>query len=155
MYIEYFNIMNNSSPGTPIFISISMVVLLALLLYLKTYKKFVLISRLLPLFAIIGSISLTLLHIKSGTEYRELQNVILENRHLVIEGLVENFTPGGTSGLTPESFTVNGTEFSYFEDSSTSAFHKTRGAGGPINEGLRVRIFYYQNSILGLWIGGN
>lgn len=76
----------------------------------------------------------------------------MENRHLVVEGTVEEFTPEGETGLIPESFKVKNVEFSYFTNSETSAFHSTSNSGGPIKDGLKVRIFHSNNKILGLWI---
>ena len=67
----------------------------------------------------------------------------------VVEGTVTNFIPMPYTGHSNESFTVNGRRFSYSDyDDVTPGFHKTASHGGPIHEGLYVRITYSGNMIL-------
>lgn len=155
MYIEYFNIMNNEAPGSPIFISISFLLIVVILIFIKIRKSSPKLVKLLPVFTIIGIISMSVTSINKGTEYRSLKKIVMNNEHLTVEGIVEDFTPLNATKLLPESFKVNGVEFSYFDENSSSAFHESALSGGPIKNGLPVRIFYYENKILGLWLNEN
>jgi hypothetical protein len=60
----------------------------------------------------------------------------------VVEGQVENFHPMPRTGHDTERFTVNGVLFSYSDAELTPGFNQTSSHGGPIREGLDVRIHY-------------
>ncbi|MDR1388824.1 MAG: hypothetical protein LBJ31_02480 [Treponema sp.] len=66
------------------------------------------------------------------------------------EGFVEHFNP--MSENTDESFEVNGVKFSYSINSASAAFKQVKINGGPIRDGIYVKIFYINNDILVLWI---
>ena len=51
-----------------------------------------------------------------------------------------------------ESFAVGGHRFSYSDYVVTSGFHNTASHGGPIHDGLDVRVSYLGNLILRLEI---
>lgn len=68
----------------------------------------------------------------------------------VVEGIVENFDPMPYEGHKSETFTVNGVKFSYSDYRVTPGFNNTASHGGPIREGLSVRISYIGNTILKL-----
>jgi hypothetical protein len=63
-------------------------------------------------------------------------------RYQVIEGFVSNFAPQFGSGRKPESFTVSGIRFSYSQSDPSISFRWTFGNGGPIQDGMHVRIEY-------------
>lgn len=155
MYIEYFNIMNSDAPGTSLFVSISFLIIVSLLIFIKIRVSNPKLSKILPLFTFIGIIALIISSFFTGVDYRSLKKIVIKNKHLTVEGIVEDFNPLNETELLPESFNVNGVEFSYFDDKGSSAFHESSLSGGPIKEGLPVRIFYYDNKILGLWIKEN
>ena len=72
----------------------------------------------------------------------------------IVEGLVENFHPMPMSGHDTERFTVGGIKFEYSDfDLSKGGFNNTSSHGGPIREGLPVRIAYKNGRILKLEIG--
>jgi hypothetical protein len=63
----------------------------------------------------------------------------------VVQGVVEHFKPQPfmpLRGSPPESFTVQGIPFSYRIGVIDGGFRKTASHGGPIKEGLLVRIHY-------------
>ena len=66
----------------------------------------------------------------------------------VVEGRVENFRPAPAEGHRDETFTVNGVPFAYSDYSITGGFNQTQSHGGPIREGLSVRIHYLPPSNL-------
>jgi hypothetical protein len=69
----------------------------------------------------------------------------------VVEGRVSNFRPMPYTGHAAESFTVNGLLFSYSDfDKSKCGFRNTASHGGPIREGLQVRIAAHAGRILKL-----
>lgn len=69
---------------------------------------------------------------------------------MVVEGVVEKFVPMPHAGRSHESFWVNGVRFSYSDYEITPAFNNTASHGGPIYEGLPIRISYVGNKILKL-----
>lgn len=76
--------------------------------------------------------------------------------HERVEGVVENFEPERRDGSGDESFTVQGLYFEYSAYRISPAFKKSQVKGGPIREGLPVRIAYFprdrNNAILKLEI---
>jgi hypothetical protein len=70
------------------------------------------------------------------------RQALASGAHEVVEGIVENFDPMPHGGHKPETFTVNGVWFSYSDYNVTPAFNRSRSHGGPIRNGLPVRISY-------------
>ena len=74
----------------------------------------------------------------------------LINHCNTIEGPVEHFHPMPPDGHDRERFDVDGVNFSYSDYDVTAAFNNTQSHGGPIREGLPVRICYWGGEILRL-----
>jgi LPXTG-motif cell wall-anchored protein len=68
----------------------------------------------------------------------------------IVEGPVTNFVPAPATGHANESFCVSNACFSYSDYVVTPGFNQTSSHGGPIHEGLNVRITYVGNTILKL-----
>lgn len=68
----------------------------------------------------------------------------------IVEGRVEHFHPMPWTGHDTERFDVNGVPFSYSDYVVTAGFNRTASHGGPIREGLPVRICYTDGEILRL-----
>ena len=68
----------------------------------------------------------------------------------IVEGPVEHFHPMPSAGHDTERFDVKGVEFSYSDYILTAGFNNTSSHGGPIREGLPVRICYRDGEILRL-----
>ena len=66
----------------------------------------------------------------------------------MVEGAVANFHPMPAAGHEDEHFTVQGVYFAYSDYSVTSGFNNTSSHGGPMREGLYVRI-HYTRSVTG------
>jgi len=64
----------------------------------------------------------------------------------VVEGLVEDFHGTAPDGSGSESFAVRGVPFSYSHYIITGGFRQTADQGGPVRQGLYVRIHYRPNS---------
>jgi len=71
-----------------------------------------------------------------------------EGRVSVIEGRVHDFVPMPFSGHSNEQFTVNGVHFSYSDLEIHPCFNNTSSHGGPIRDGIWVRLSYERNCIL-------
>ena len=68
----------------------------------------------------------------------------------MIEGPVMDFHPVPSLGKGDETFVVNGVKFAYSDYVLTAGFHNTASHGGPIREGLVVRIWHFRGRILRL-----
>lgn len=73
-------------------------------------------------------------------EYDTLRNALRRREFRVVEGKVSNFVPEGLDGHPTEKFQLGNIRFQYSTSDITSAFHRTAARGGPIHDGLRVRI---------------
>ncbi|WP_461535268.1 hypothetical protein [Spongorhabdus nitratireducens] len=78
-----------------------------------------------------------------------------QGRFHVVEGIVEDFDPMTSRGNKNESFTVNGVMFKYSGYRITQGFNQTASEGGPVREGLPVRVSYIDqdNTIIKLETG--
>jgi len=52
------------------------------------------------------------------------------------------------TGHKDESFVVAGKRFQYSDFEATSAFNNSKSHGGPIDDGLQVRLWYVGNRIV-------
>jgi hypothetical protein len=73
-------------------------------------------------------------------------------RVAVVEGIVTHFDPQPPEGHHDESFDVSGHHFSYSSYVMNAGFNHSKGAGGPMRDGLQVRIAYLDGKILRLEI---
>jgi hypothetical protein len=83
-------------------------------------------------------------------EYTGLLSAEQTGQAFVAEGPVTDFKTIPTRGYTRERFCVQKACFEYSDDVTTSAFHTTRLRGGPVREGLPVRVTYTGDSIIRL-----
>jgi hypothetical protein len=74
----------------------------------------------------------------------------VRGQYSVVEGTVADFHPMPYSGHQMETFSVNGVQFSYSDYVIVPCFNNTASRGGPIRQGLRVRIAYSGDCILRL-----
>lgn len=65
-------------------------------------------------------------------------------------GPITDFHPMPSSGHPDESFIVQGARFEYSENEVTAGFNGTVAVGGPLREGLLVRIWHVNGEILRL-----
>lgn len=69
-----------------------------------------------------------------------IRDALSSGRFKSIEGTVSGLVAERRDGHPRERFTVGGVTFVYSSSDISSGFHWTVGKGGPIREGLRVRI---------------
>ena len=74
--------------------------------------------------------------------------ILITGKYDIVEGTVTDFVSIPNSGR--ESFMVNNKHFSYSQYNMGLEFHHTKSHGGPIDEGIQVRISYVGNNILRL-----
>jgi hypothetical protein len=84
------------------------------------------------------------------TDYRGAVHAVRSQQARFVEGTVTQFTPMPYTGHAMESFVVKGVRFEYSDYVITAGFNNTASHGGPIREGLPVRIWYRGNEILRL-----
>jgi hypothetical protein len=82
--------------------------------------------------------------------YARAKDAYVQGQYSMVEGTVTNFHPMPYSGHQNKTFFVNGMQFSYSDYVLVPCFNNTSSHGGPIHEGLRVRIAYSGNCILKL-----
>lgn len=88
----------------------------------------------------------------SVSQYHRRKDLIEEMRQgkaKVQFGTVRDFHAAigeGTRGFRPEGFTVAGHSFTYWSDAD--GFHQMAASGGPIREGVRVRVTHIGNDIV-------
>ena len=77
--------------------------------------------------------------------YHEHLSALRAGNYSVVEGVVESFHPMPYEGHSYESFRVRGIRFTYSDYTITPCFNNTASHGGPIREGIRVRVVYRDN----------
>ncbi len=85
----------------------------------------------------------------------KLRSAYVSGKSLIVEGVVENFRPAPSIGPAKESFAVCGVLFSYNVLDDTPCFRNAPLHGGPIRDGLDVRIHYDEGCIQRVDIGQN
>ncbi len=152
MYIEYFNILKEST-SWDLFIALVIVLIsIALYLFVRLRKSALLLVKVIPFLTLVGIVGLINLSYNSNKGYKVLKEALINKDHSSIEGIVTDFSPLDLSTSKPETFIVDGIKFSYADNIKTFGFNKSSTLGGPIREGQEVRIFYYKEIIIGLWI---
>jgi hypothetical protein len=79
--------------------------------------------------------------------YIRLRSAYGSGTSSVVKGVVENFQPAPRLGPARESFSVRGAIFSYNALDDTPCFHNAPVHGGPIRDGLDIRILYKEGCI--------
>jgi hypothetical protein len=89
------------------------------------------------------------------SEYLKLQSAYRHGQFSVVEGHVTNFRPMPYEGHTEECFSVGSETFCYSDYVVTSGFNNSASHGGPIREGVPIRVSYIGNTIVRLEIGSD
>lgn len=84
------------------------------------------------------------------SEYSRFIKAYKTGDYAVVEGNVENFHPMPYEGHQSECFTVQEERFCYSDYLVQAGFNQSASHGGPIREGLPVRVAYYDGQILRL-----
>jgi hypothetical protein len=84
------------------------------------------------------------------SEYMKYTRAYRNGTYATVEGPVENFRPMPYEGHQDECFTVRNETFCYSDYIIQAGFSNSASHGGPIREGLPVRVAYYDGQILRL-----
>jgi hypothetical protein len=87
------------------------------------------------------------------SEYVRLRRAVENGRTDVVEGVVSQFKPMPPTDKGMERFCVQKECFEYSNNVVTAGFNDTSLHGGPIREGLAVRVTYVGNEIVKLEVG--
>lgn len=74
--------------------------------------------------------------------------------YATVEGNVENFDPMPATGHRNECFSVRSARFCYSDYVLSPGFHQSASHGGPIRQGLHVRVAYVGDDIVRLQVQG-
>ncbi|HXC16558.1 MAG TPA: hypothetical protein VNV60_03870 [Holophagaceae bacterium] len=88
-------------------------------------------------------------------DYRHLRDALNQGGCQKVDGQIEHFHPANDEGRgrqIEESFDVQGAHFSYSAAGVSAGFNQIQAHGGPLKEGLRVRIYAFQGQIARLEI---
>ena len=86
------------------------------------------------------------------SNFANLRDAARNGSVAIAEGKIEQFVPMPYTGHAQETFLVNGQYFSYSDYDLTKGFNQTQSHGGPLKEGLQVRITHVDGSIVKLEI---
>ena len=98
------------------------------------------VSKRVAKFVLGFAIIFTLMSFTSYTDSNRAKSASLNNCCKTVEGPVENYQL--YDAAESEKFEVEGVSFNYSDFSRTGGFDTTATKGGPISEGLNVRICY-------------
>lgn len=105
----------------------------------KSFSKFIVVF----LSALIASILPLIFIFIDIDEYNKLSNMIKTGDYLVVEGIVEEFSPMPKGGHANESFYIEGVFFEYSDYNGGVGYNSTYHYGGVIREnGQRLQIVY-------------
>jgi hypothetical protein len=89
------------------------------------------------------------------SEWTAERTAFSSRSYSVVEGIVEDFKPMPYEGHQNECFRVKNQKFCYSDYVIVGGFRQTASHGGPIREGLPVRIWYSDGEILRLEVQAN
>ena len=75
------------------------------------------------------------------SDYVHLRNSLQNGQFDFLEGPVTQFIPMPYEGHTYEGFVVDGKRFEYSDYNVSNGFNNTSSHGGPIREGIKVRVW--------------
>ncbi len=83
-----------------------------------------------------------------SVEQERFRSALRAGRYTLVEGKIANFQPGRPSCHPKEEFDVGRHHFSYGPCLLSTSFQKIAAQGGPLREGLQVRIADVDGSIV-------
>lgn len=112
----------------------------------KTYRSLIVIGSVISfLWTIITWISF-------GSKYYQCIDSLESHTFSTVEGYVEEFNPMPKEGHQNETFVVKGVKFEYSDYEPSCGFNNSKSHGGPIDQGKYVKINYFEDLIIQLWI---
>lgn len=99
---------------------------------------------------VIGTLFGLITFLPSYLPYRSLRAAVDAGEAQVVQGQVHEFREARPATDEPESFLVGGQRFRYYDYELSPGFHTTARRGGPMREGLLVRIEHVNGVIVRL-----
>lgn len=137
MFIEYYSIMSSGAPFGSIHMKLLFTTLVFVVLFFRNRQKTSLIKRVIPVLYVISIIFTFIIDFSVNKEYRSLKRVLIDKEHKAIEAVVDEHN------ISESSLLIDG-ELYYFIAKSDDQ--------KEIPSGSFVRLFYYGDKILGLWV---
>jgi hypothetical protein len=78
-------------------------------------------------------------------QHRSHTNAFRLGSYSSVEGVVEEFVPMPINGHGSERFRIGTRLFTYEQGNITTCFHGTQPGGGPIREGVRLRVAFVRD----------
>jgi len=150
-YKTVFTVLQSKPPWQPhvIVLLIGVIGTIAALVAVMRYRQRKLIVGIVYAFFLLAAVTV---YPGSGIRdmYQRAQDAYRYGQYQTIDGVVTNFHPMPYSGHQNESFVINGIQFTYSDYVLVPCFNNTASHGGPIRDGIRVRIAYSGDCILRL-----
>jgi len=149
-YLVVFDIIDEGYKYYSSFVFDSLMIIAAILFLFmsRKWKPFLIIGIACVLVFILALFS----DLTMFMEHNTFKNLLKSGKCEVVEGKVSQFQPMPEGGHPMESFSVNSIKFSYSDFIDTNGFNNTTLRGGPMKEGILVRIHHSGNNILKLEI---
>jgi 4-amino-4-deoxy-L-arabinose transferase-like glycosyltransferase len=155
-YHVVFSVLQKSPPRELLFVVpavIAIATIIALVLVIRRKASLILIGIVYVVFLLIALLVSPFPGVQDM--YARAKNAFLHGQYSIAEGPVADFHPMPYSGHQMETFSVNGVQFSYSDYVIVPCFNNTASHGGPIHQGLRVRIAYSGDCILKLEVASD
>src|SRR6201984_2615875 len=101
---------------------------------------------------VFGSLWSALAFTSTYSQHRKCLEAYRTRSYEIVGGRVDNFDPMPYRGHQNECFSVERQRFCYSDYAIRAGFSHSTSHGGPIRQGLPVRIAYYRGQILRLEI---
>jgi len=133
------------------------ILVLSLLLFIGFLKSTIIFNRakeepkatnslMVSIFVFFIASLIGLANILAYLTYLSNIKIIDEKKYKIVEGKINHYKPINITDKKFESFDVNGIQFIYSPAIRHYSFSQVKGEGNPLEEGDRVRIWYYNNS---------
>ncbi len=150
-YHVVFTVLQKSPPRELFFIVLALVgiaTIIALALVIRRKASVILVGVVYVVFLLTAVVVSPFPGVQDM--FARAKNTYLDGQYSIVEGPVADFHPMPYSGHQMETFSVNGVQFSYSDYVIVPCFNNAASHGGPIHQGLRVRIAYSGDCILKL-----
>lgn len=137
MFTEYYSIMSSGAP----FGSIHMKLLFTTLVFVVIFFRYRISAskwkKILPVLYVLAIIGTFIIDFTTNREYRTLKKILIDKEHQAIEGLLDEHI------VSDSSIILEGDRYYFISSSDDQTL---------IPSGSSVRLFYFGDKILGLWV---
>lgn len=152
MYIEYFNLLSSGDASFVYLLGGIFLLVISFISFKLRFRIKRIFLKVLPYMSIILAVIFLVIFVNKSKEYKKYKNILIKGQHKVLEGVVEELNTIEPGVRDYETLIVNGVTFKYSDFKDNIGFKNSVYMGGPLYLGAEVRIFYYNNVILALWI---